>query len=67
VITWQVREKHDNDLRAVMQRLGYLNKRGGVMRFNGAEFWPALAAAGHTSTQLDDCACARRPYSQTGD
>ena len=64
-IPWEVREKHETDVRGLFERLGWL--RGGqVVRFVAATFWPLLEEMGHTSTALEDCAC-RTATPSTGD
>lgn len=54
---WQAREKHHNEVQDVFKRLGFLNGRDEISRYDGAKFWPEMETLGHSSTRFEDCAC----------
>ena len=56
-IHWSALEKHHNDLQAVSKKLGFLDDRGRIRKFDSKTFWPAMAELGHDSGEVESCKC----------
>ncbi len=54
---WEIRQKHYQDIRAAHQKLGHLDSRGEIRRFDGRLFFPEIQKSGHTGGELESCRC----------
>lgn len=55
--TWQIREKHEKEVKEVLKAQGCLNWKGQIQRWVGPKVVPALHKAGHSSVGFDLCKC----------
>ena len=56
---WEYRQKHHDETMRAMRGIGATKRVGGgeqVLRW-GPDVWAALKASGHTSLDINECAC----------
>jgi hypothetical protein len=54
---WEAQQKHEEDFNNLTKELGFLNSKGQITRWRGAEFWPKFETLGHSSCDFDKCKC----------
>ena len=56
-LLWQLHEAHENDRRKLYLDLGFVDRLRQLRRFEGAKFWPAWEALGHSKLTFESCSC----------
>ena len=54
---WEIRQKHQDDSMVVYKKLGMVDGKGRILKFDGKTFFPEMKELGHTNAALESCEC----------
>lgn len=61
---WEVRQKHHDDSMTIYEKLGVMDGKSRILKFDGATFFPEMNKLGHTAAALESCECWTKRHSR---